>query len=697
MANQARVDIDVVVKNTQRIEALEAALNRTQKSAVTLGSAAKIAGSAIAAIGVGRALRSLVQVGQEVESLGLRFKFLFGSAEEGARAFDNLTKFASKVPFSLGEISKASGNLAVVSKDAEELSTILEITGNVAAVTGLDFQTTASQIQRAFSGGIAAADVFRERGVRSLLGFQEGATATAEQTRAAFAKVFGRGGEFGTATDEFAKTLEGTLSMLGDKLFKFQDVASRAFFEELKKQLGDLNAFFDENSATIDSYAKAIGEGLGTAAVTVGKALKLLADNADLVKLAIESIIVLGVAQVFYNISKAIQAATVSMLAFNTATRANVVLALASGLVALLGYLTLTKEKTDEYSDSLNEHGDIMDDINQIWADTIPTVDHQAQSFDNLKAQVIDMNAVYYEFSSATKQAAENTKYLQAELDKIRINYDNLKGANKSFVDELLRLGETEYEKIRRIEADRFKKLKELYDAGEINAREYEELKTQIAKEGIRQRTELAKKEDQAAQERHRKNLELIKQGKFAEIDLEAMTGEQRNKIVLETGKTILANMGTFGKKAFEAYKAVQIAEALIGAKASIVSSYAAGAKIGGPILGAVFGAAAAAATLAQVNAIRQQQYPGREKGGIIASGKSYLVGEAGPEIITAGSNGYVTPNNMLGGSDSVTVNFNITATDAASFDELLQQRRDTIVGVINQALNERGRRSLTA
>jgi hypothetical protein len=461
VANQARVDIDVVVKNTQRIEALEKALNRTQKSAVTLGSAAKIAGSAIAAIGVGRALKSLIQVQQEVEGLGLRFKFLFGSAEEGARAFDTLRKFASKVPFSLGEISKASGNLAVVSKDANELATVLEITGNVAAVTGLDFQTTASQIQRAFAGGISAADVFREKGVRSLLGFQEGATASAEQTRAAFAKVFGKGGQFGTATEEFAKTLGGTLSMLGDKLFNFQ-VASGSFYEELKKQLGDVNVFFEENRETIDRYAKTFGEGLGQVVIAAGKAFKTLADNADLVKLAIESIIVLGAAKVFYDISKAIQAATVSMLAFNAATRVNIVLALASGLVALLGYLTLTKEKTDEYSDSLNEHGDIMDDINAIWGDTIPTVDHQAQSFDNLKAQVIDMNAVYYEYSSATQQAAEKTKYLQAELDKIRINYDNLKGANKSFVEELLRLGETEYEKIRRIEEDRFKRFKEI-------------------------------------------------------------------------------------------------------------------------------------------------------------------------------------------------------------------------------------------
>jgi hypothetical protein len=696
VAKQARVDIDVVVKNTQRIEALEKALNRTQKSAVTLGSAAKIAGSAIAAIGVGRAVKSLVQVQQQVESLGLRFKFLFGSAEEGAKAFDTLTKFASKVPFSLGEISKASGNLAVVAKDAKELSTILEITGNVAAVTGLDFETTASQIQRAFSGGIAAADIFRERGVRSLLGFQEGATASAEETVKAFTRVFGKGGQFGGATDEFAKTLGGTLSFLGDKLFNFQ-VASGAFYEELKKQLGDVNVFFEENKETIDSYAKTLGESLGTAVITVGKGLKLLADNADLVKLAIESIIVLGAAKVFYDISKAIQAATVSMLAFNAATRANIVLLLASGLAALLGYLTLTKEKTDEYSDSLLEHGDILKDIEKNYGGTTEAVNNEAKAFENLKPQVIDMNAVYYDYVSAVQQAAENTKYLQAELDKIKISYDNLKGANKSFVEEILRLGETEYEKIRRKEAERFEDLKKLYDAGEINAREYEQLKTEITKEGLRQREEIAKKEDQAAQERHRKNLELIKQGKFAEIELEKMTGEQRNKIVLETGKSILANMGTFGKKAFEAYKAVQIAEALIGAKASIVQSYAKGAAIGGPILGAVFGAAAAAATLAQVNAIRAQQYPGREKGGIIASGKSYLVGEAGPEIITAGSNGYVTPNNMLGGSDSVTVNFNITATDAASFDELLQQRRDTIVGVINQALNERGRRSLTA
>jgi len=146
-------------------------------------------GTALAAIGVGKLVKSFVDVGSSVENLGLRFKFLFGSAEEGAKAFDNLTKFASQVPFSLQEIEKASGNLAVVAKDADDLNNLLKITGNVAAVTGLDFKTTGEQIQRAFSGGIASADIFRERGVRAMLGFEEGAKVSIEQTIKRFQEV----------------------------------------------------------------------------------------------------------------------------------------------------------------------------------------------------------------------------------------------------------------------------------------------------------------------------------------------------------------------------------------------------------------------------------------------------------------------------------------------------------------------------
>jgi len=42
-----------------------------------------------------------------------------------------------------------------------------------------------------------------------------------------------------------------------------------------------------------------------------------------------------------------------------------------------------------------------------------------------------------------------------------------------------------------------------------------------------------------------------------------------------------------------------------------------------------------------------------------------------------------------------VTVNFNITANDTSGFDQLLQSRRGQIIGIINQAVNNRGRPSV--
>ena len=219
--------------------------------------------SAIVGIGGGLAIRSLTKVGSEVEDLGVRFNFLFGNVEQGTKAFDNLVDFAARVPFSLQEISAASGNLAVVAKDADDLTRILKITGNVAAVTGLDFALTATQIQRSFAGGIAAADVFRERGVRALLGFKAGATITAEATVKAFEDTFGEGGRFGKATEVLATTFTGTLSMLSDKLFKFKLETNRAgFFDFFKNALVVINKGIEDNATALSNFSKAVGEGL---------------------------------------------------------------------------------------------------------------------------------------------------------------------------------------------------------------------------------------------------------------------------------------------------------------------------------------------------------------------------------------------------------------------------------------------------
>ena len=270
-----KVNIDIIARDKSRraLNKVRGNLDSVKKSVFNLRNA-------FIGLGVGLAIRSLVNTGKEIENLQVRLKFLFGTAQEGSKAFDEMAKFASKVPFSLAEIQKGAGVLAVVSKDAKELAKNMELTGNVAAVTGLDFKTTAEQIQRSLSAGISAADLFRDRGVKAMLGFSAGAKVSVEETREAFERVFGAGGKFSGATDELAKTLEGTLSMIGDKFFQFKrDILDAGFFPELKKQFGDLNKFLEENEDAIKNYARMIGENLAGALIKIVNFGKIAADN----------------------------------------------------------------------------------------------------------------------------------------------------------------------------------------------------------------------------------------------------------------------------------------------------------------------------------------------------------------------------------------------------------------------------------
>ena len=151
MAQKLKIDIVAKDRSKQALQGLQGSLGRLKASVFNLRNA-------FIGLGAGLVIRNIVNTGKQIENLQVQLKFLFGSAQEGAKAFDEMAKFASKVPFSLEEIQRGSGVLAVVSDDAKELANLMKITGNVAAVTGLDFKTTAEQIQRSLSAGISAAD-----------------------------------------------------------------------------------------------------------------------------------------------------------------------------------------------------------------------------------------------------------------------------------------------------------------------------------------------------------------------------------------------------------------------------------------------------------------------------------------------------------------------------------------------------------
>ena len=189
---------------------------------------------------------------------------------------------------------------------------------------------------------------------------------------------------------------------------------------------------------------------------------------------------------------------------------------------------------------------------------------------------------------------------------------------------------------------------------------------------------------------------EQMRLGKTAEqaktyADFEMKTTAEKTQFALDSAAQMFTALGSQNKKAFEAAKAFNIANAIMNTYLAVTKAMASY-----PFPFSLIAAGAAlAAGMAQVGQIRSQQYQGREKGGPVAGGMPYIVGEAGPELFRPSTSGTIVPNDQLAGGGGVNVNFTINAVDAVGIDELLVQRRGVITQIIRDAMVENGQRGI--
>ena len=613
MATQ-KLNIDIVARDRskQALGKLQGSLGRLKQSVFNLRNA-------FIGLGAGLVIRNIVNTGKQIENLQVQLKFLFGSAQEGAKAFDEMAKFASKVPFSLEEIQAGSGVLAVVSDDAKELANLMKITGNVAAVTGLDFKTTAEQIQRSLSAGISAADLFRDKGVKDMLGFSAGAKVSVEETVKAFERVFGEGGRFDGATDELANTLSGTLSMIGDKVFNFKRVLLDAgFFSQLKKQFGDLNKSLEKNSETMDKIAVTIGTVLAVGVEKLVNGFKFLAKHSDEVVTAFKILISFKLAKMFINIGRAIIPVVAGMRALASLTGAGLVLVAASVAATTATFLAL---------------GKAIDDV-------------EKKINSNFEAQ---------------KQAYDPTMLL-----------DQL-GSHKKITKEL--------EKQEKVTFNIFESDRKLVNAVKEKATMEEEVLESIKK----QNNQFSISSE---------IVNVINQGVsgFANSIARAVVlGEKLNASFKELAQSLLI---TIIQKTIERIALMGIekllAETLFKKEAdkdNMIRKQNTNLKrqIG---LQMILNAIGGGGSFTSGN-------PHRASGGAVSKGQPYMVGERGPELFVPNSSGQITQAARGTGGGNVNVNFNIEAIDSNSFNSVLVENRGIITSIINNALNEKGRREL--
>ena len=658
MATQ-KLNIDIVAKDRSK-----RALNNLQTNLGKLKASVFNLRNAFIGLGAGLVIRNIVNTGKQLESLQVKLKFLFGSAKEGGKAFDEMAKFASKVPFSLAEIQQGAGVLATVAKDADELRHIMELTGNVAAVTGLDFQTTASQIQRSMSAGISAADLFREKGVKAMLGFKAGSVVSIEETKEAFDKIFGKGGKFGNATKELAKTFEGTLSMIGDKVFNFKKVLLEAgFFAELKNQFGDLNKFLEDNSKQIDAIATKMGRTLGNAVAGIANNMKKVKDNIHGFRIAIEVLISLNVVIFLTNVAKALMLVAKSSVLLGigmSATKKGIFGVVAGGVL-----LTGVFKGVDKLFENL------LKDIEELskWQHTfggnpfektrqgIVVLSDEAKKLSDEFDKAFNANRItrshnaMHEFMNKTKEAGKTFKEAFAENELNRSHDAMQKMMNDT--TGTLEKQKTTFEQI----GEQIKKNNEEFSlSGEI----FSTLQsfTSSFSRSLAEALVYGKSLNKSFKELARGLLVDILAKMIERIILLGIEKLIIEKLFKQDTKRLDNEKNITKEKRKQVYW-----QALLLAMGG-----------GG---GSFFG------------------FGGKQHGGAVSKGKPVLVGERGPELFVPNSSGQIQQNARGTGGGSVNVNFNIDAIDSSSFNSVLVENRGIITSIINNALNEKGRREL--
>jgi hypothetical protein len=125
-------------------------------------------------------------------------------------------------------------------------------------------------------------------------------------------------------------------------------------------------------------------------------------------------------------------------------------------------------------------------------------------------------------------------------------------------------------------------------------------------------------------------------------------------------------------REQFEEGKKMAIASAGVSMALGAVEAFTSMAKFGipGMILGGIAAAAVVGVGMQGIAQINAQQYEGREFGGPVVAGQSYVVGEKRPELFTPGASGVITPYvPQQGRSDTPSItqvnNFSADMSDA--------------------------------
>jgi hypothetical protein len=627
-----------------------AALNRVKSAAKS--NAAAIGAMAASLATVGASMKT-ISVAREFDKINASLITMTGSQEAADKAFKRIQTFATTTPYDLAQVATAFTKLTALGLNPSQEA--LESYGNTAAAMGKDLNQMIEAVADAATGEFERLKEFgikaRSEGDNVSLTFQGVSTTIGKNAAEIEAYLMGLGQiQFAGAMAERAATLDGAISNLGDSwdnlFLTISQAGAGSVFEDLARS----------STEFLNNLGVMIRLSNGTASATE----QLAAAEEELALLEAKKA---GMsALVFRGLQDRYDAQTQLVESLRLRVRLEKELEQA--------------EKAKSENDFATKRAEQEAEAAAVRLAAQQEIDKKAEEAEKRKIEAAEREA------QARKESAQQQ------------------------LQDMLLLNETSLEQTNRVENERIALIQALRDQDLINEEEYQRAKTEIEANAMAERLELLKTDlasrseaIRLTEENDRLMGELLDEEKAERAEFLNQRLLDAEDLLLK-GKTEKQKAGfMIAKNLMDAEKRENVGKIISKTYTAAMDAYGAMAPI--PIVGPALGAAAFAAVMATGLQAATQSMAGRALGGQVRAGESYVVGERGPEVLTMGSGGSITPNEALKGgggqivSKTANVSFTIQANDTSGFDQLLSSRRGQIISMINQAMNDQGRQAL--
>tara|TARA_R110002126_G_scaffold3052_9_gene16734 strand:+ start:814 stop:2784 length:1971 start_codon:yes stop_codon:yes gene_type:complete len=648
-----RLLIEIAVKNQQALGKVQTDLKKIETRSFSLGKALKAATGALVAFGAIRVGQFILRTAAQFQDLRVALSAVTGSIEDGRKAFNFILDFAKSSIFEVDDLTntfiklKGAGieptvKLLTMFQDVASVTT--DRVGALNAMTDLYSRTTAGglgleELNRLGDRGIPVFKMLSDTLGISRLQISkvgqsaEGAKLILDAMEFSLTKAFG--GSAAALTNNYSQAV----SNLNDAFSGLADSIGKGFLPVLTKTIKEVSGGTDD----FRQLGEVVGVNLGVAFGAIAHGLLLFAKNFKL-------FLGLGIAFAFYKVAGAAIRLGGSMLVIGKTVADGLLAPLTKGKKLLGTFLNFLKKNAVQLGAlavSVAGAKLVLDEFDKMALKLEGTLGETNSQMAELDKKIEEMKNNVLEadgaFASFRKRLANlNQLGLDAAIVKEFEKLYNQIQLGTGIVD----IGANAFRSFAKAVGD---SLADAIVDGKNFAESMANAFRAITKGIISSITQLLI--EVFVLELLRPKIEAIRDAIFGETKVR----DQNTKAVEKNTKAKLINA------------AVSFLTGGLFADGGEVG-YANGGKIG-------FGGA-------------------RAGGGSVGGSNAFLVGERGPELFIPNSAGTVVSNETMGSRMGETnINFTINAVDAQGFDELLLSRKGLIIGTIQQAFRQQGRR----